>query len=416
MVGAVAAYILREVVSTVFFAATVAYVLAPVERWYSSHGLPRWWSALATTITGIGIAGLVLSPLVGVVYFRFNGLGGVDELQNLIPSGAIPDSVTVSLYGFTRTVRVAELVPTAVDYLQGLALSLASAAPVIALKATLFAMVVFALLLARWRLHNAVRAVVPEDYQDAVSRLTGRARDTLFAIYVLQAATALATFVVSVPFFFLLGYQFPFTLATIAGFLQFVPIVGPSVLVIALAGIDVAIGEVARAGLVVVAGLVLIGWLPDAIVRPRLARRTADMPGSLYFVGFTGGLFTIGVVGVVAGPLVVSVLGEAVRMLAEEMRAPHSPDVRPGQYGPAVTPDVDPDEAPIDATSATDGGRREVSPPLRGVGNDPTTVSGPSDGPDGESTAGDTGSSADTRTRPSHGDGAPPPDDPESRE
>lgn len=405
VVGAVAAYILREVIATVFVAGTVAYVLAPVERWYSSHGLPRWWSALATTITGLGIAGLVLSPLVGVVYFRFNGLGGVDELQSLVPSGAIPDSVTVSLYGFTRTVRLAELVPAAIDYLRSLALSLAGAAPVIALKATLFAMVVFALLLARWRLHNAVRAVVPEDYQDAVSRLTGRARDTLFAIYVLQAATALATFTISVPFFLLLGYQFPFTLATIAGFLQFIPIVGPSVLVLGLAGIDVAVGEVTRATVVVGAGLVLVGWLPDAIVRPRLARRTADMPGSLYFVGFTGGLFTIGVVGVIAGPLVVSVLGEAVRMLAEEMRAPHGTTVRPGQYGPAVTPDVDPDEAPLDTTSATDGGRRGVSPPLRGVGDDP-----------GETASEGTESPPDTPPGPPHADGAPQADDPESRE
>jgi len=377
VVGVVAAYILREVLETVFLAATVAYVLAPVERWYSGHGFPRWWSALATTITGVAIGGLVVSPLVAVVYLRSRTL---DNLRNLIPSDAIPEEISVELVGFTLTARPAELVPAAVDYLQGLALSVAGAAPVVALKATLFAMVVFALLLARWRLHNAVRAVVPGDYQETVSRLANRARDTLFAIYVLQAATAMATFVISVPFFLLLGYQFPFTLATVAGFLQFVPIVGPSVLVFALAGVDLVAGELTRAIVVTAVGLVTIGWLPDAIVRPRLARRTADMPGSLYFVGFTGGLFTIGVVGVVAGPLVVSVLGEAVRMLAEEMRVPDGTDTRaqPGRYGPAVTPELDPDEGPLKPTSAAGDHDTAVSP-----GDDSDALDG-DDGTDGD--------------------------------
>ncbi len=399
VVGAVAAFILQEVLGTVFFAATVAYVLAPVERWYSARGLPRWWSALATTITGVGVAGLIASPLVALVYFRF------DAIRNLIPTGTIPESVSLDLYGFTWTVRPAELVPAAVNYLQNLAVSVAGAAPVVALKATLFAMVVFALLLARERLHDAVRAVVPGEYQTAVSRLTRRARDTLFAIYVLQAATALATFVISVPFFLLLGYQFPFTLATIAGFLQFVPIVGPSVLVLGVAGIDLATDQIVRAAVVAGGGLVLIGWLPDAIVRPRLARRTADMPGSLYFVGFTGGLFTIGVVGVVAGPLVVSVLSEAVRMLAEEMNGNRQSTV--ADFGPA---EADADDPPDRGASAADGGRSGVTPPIRGVTDG--VHPGAGDGTTGEADSDDADPPADTDGGAARSEET----DPESRE
>jgi predicted PurR-regulated permease PerM len=45
-----------------------------------------------------------------------------------------------------------------------------------------------------------------------------RTRETLFAIYVLQAATAAATFLVAYPFFRLVGYEFDLTLGLIAGF------------------------------------------------------------------------------------------------------------------------------------------------------------------------------------------------------
>lgn len=371
-IGLVTAVILRQVLETVFFAATVAYVLAPVEVWYSRRGVPNWWSALLTTVTGMGIAGLVLSPLVVLFYFRFSAL------RDLIASVPVPDSLTLSAVGFTRTVRPAEFLPAVSDYLQGVALSLAGAAPVVAIKATVFGMVVFALLLARSRLHAATWAVVPPEYHDALDRLTDRATETLFAIYVLQGATALATFAVSVPLFFLLGYQYPFTLATVAGFLQFLPIVGPSVLVVAVGGIDVALDNLTRAALVLGLGFVFVAWLPDPLVRPRLARRAADMPGSLYFVGFTGGLFTLGVVGIVAGPLVVALLSESVRMLAEEMRTPRAVSRQSTMtgFGPPVdaTAEDDPDVQRAAGAGASDGDPPDTAAPTGDRGEDAADV------------------------------------------
>ncbi len=368
--GLLTAVILREVLATVFFAATVAYVLAPVEEWYTRRGVPVWWASLAATVTGLGVVALVLSPIFVLLYLRFQALRG------LLSELPVPEMVTLSLFGFERTVQVAELLPALTDYVQGVALSVASAAPVVAIKGTLFAIVVFALLLARDSLHAAVWAVVPGAYHDAVARLTARARGTLFAIYVLQAATALATFVVAVPLFLALGYRYPLTLATLAGFLQFLPIVGPSVLVVAVALVDVAADNLLRAGLVSVLGLVLVAWLPDPVVRPRLARRTTDLPGSLYFVGFTGGLFTLGVVGVVAGPLVVAVLSESVRLLAEEMEDGDAPT---GTESDADDSDGETATDPHDDVGPDDTAETPTDSPADDAGDDLTAETGGTD-------------------------------------
>jgi predicted PurR-regulated permease PerM len=89
-----------------------------------------------------------------------------------------------------------------------------------------------------------------------------------------------------------------------------------------------------RAVLVTVLGLVFVGLAPDAVIRPRLASRTAHLPTSLYFIGFTGGILTLGAVGFIAGPLAVALLVEAVGLLSGSTRGrqsrfagPH--DVRP---------------------------------------------------------------------------------------
>ncbi len=47
--------------------------------------------------------------------------------------------------------------------------------------------------------------------------------------------------------------------------------------------------------------------------RPKLARYTTGLPASLYFVGFTGGVLTLGVIGFIAGPVVIALLVERRR-------------------------------------------------------------------------------------------------------
>jgi predicted PurR-regulated permease PerM len=208
------------------------------------------------------------------------------------------------------------------DSLQGavtdIALGIAAAAPVIALQLFLFVILLYAMMLRPGAAGQTLLGVVPPEYHDVVRALDRRVRETLFGIYVLQAATAVGTFAVAFVLFFLLDYGAPFTLATFAAVLQFVPVVGPSVLVAALAAVDFLAGNVTRAVLVAVLGTVFVGFAPDAVIRPRLANWAAHLPTSLYFIGFTGGLLTVGPIGFIAGPLAVAVLVEVVSLLADE--------------------------------------------------------------------------------------------------
>lgn len=59
-------------------------------------------------------------------------------------------------------------------------------------------------------------AVVPFAYRDVAEALHDRTHPTLSAVYVLQVAAALATFLLALPFFAAFGYPFPVTLATVA--------------------------------------------------------------------------------------------------------------------------------------------------------------------------------------------------------
>jgi predicted PurR-regulated permease PerM len=311
LLALVAAALLADVLGTVFFAITVAYLLTPLRDALTRRGFTAWRASFVATAAAIVATVVLALPVVVVV------AGRLDAVADVL--AGLPPTVTVDLYGFTTTVTLAEARSAAVAFGRRLARAFAVAVPVLALKLTVFVLVVFALLSQTAEASRAAIAVVPPAYRDVARALHGRTRATLFAIYVLQAATAAGTFVLGLVVFFLLGYPTFLTLAVLAAVLQFLPVVGPSVLLAVLAVTHLLAGDPTRAATVLLVGGVLVAWLPDVLIRPRLARETADLPGSLYFVGFVGGLLTLGAVGVIAGPLAVALVVEAGELLSAEL-------------------------------------------------------------------------------------------------
>lgn len=312
VVGALSVLLLRRVLATVFLAITVAYVLYPVRRWLARRGFGRRTAASLSTAVAFLAVVLLLLPLAIGLYNRRTLL--VEFFQ------ALPDRIQVVAFGVHYAIDVA----TVLDRLQSIAgnaaVDAARAAPVIGFKLFLFTLLVYGLLLRPDDVHRAVYGNVPAAYHDVVRALHGRVRDTLYGIYVLQGATAVGTFLVALAVYFLLGYSGPVVLAALSGLLQFIPVVGPSVVIVGLAATDLLAANAPRAVLVLVFGLVFVGFLPDALIRPKLASFAAGIPASLYFIGFTGGVLSLGLVGFIAGPLVVALLVETVQLLATERR------------------------------------------------------------------------------------------------
>jgi predicted PurR-regulated permease PerM len=310
LVAIAAAAVLRSVFATVFFAVTVAYVLYPVRQFLARRGLGRRVAAGVSTTLAFAAVLVLAVPLGAALYLRRETLFDL-FLQ-------LPDTVTLAVGGFSYSLELGTALTALEDAAGSLAASLALQLPALALKVFLFALVVYALLIRPGRVGEALLRPVPEGYHDVVLAFHARTRSILYGIYVLQAAVAAATFAVALLVFFLLGYDSWFTLAVLSGILQFIPVLGPSILVVAIGVTEVLLGNVDQAALVVVIGLTVVGFLPDALIRPRLAGIATDMPASLYFIGFTGGTLSVGLVGIVAGPVVVAWLSEAVSLLSAE--------------------------------------------------------------------------------------------------
>ncbi|MFB6177615.1 MAG: AI-2E family transporter [Halobaculum sp.] len=349
-IAAITAAVLSEIIATVAFAVTLAYVLLPVRGFAVRRGAsPRVAAGLATTLASVA-AVVFFAPIGYVLYQRRSAF--VEFVQSL------PEEIPITLGVQTYVVEVAPLLDTAQSVVTDAALQFASAAPVIVLKAVVLVLLLFGLLYRPGAVRLAAMRVLPRTYHDVHLSLNRRTAETLQAIYVLQAATAVGTFLLGTATFAALGYESPVVLGVIAGILQFIPVLGPSVLIVVLAGVDVLAGNTASAVTVVVVGLFVVGFLPDAVIRTQLAEYTTELPVSLYFIGFDGGVLTLGAIGFVLGPLVVALLVEVVLLLSDGRSGEQrrlDDDQRSEVRPPPATDSADSAER-SERSDATDGG------------------------------------------------------------
>jgi predicted PurR-regulated permease PerM len=308
-VGLLAAAILWEVVEVVFFAITVAYVLHPLRQRLVNRGISRRIASGLVTTFAFVVVVVLLSPIAWTLFRRRNTI--FEVLRDL------PPEIPIKAFGFMTTLDTAELVSTATTIIRGIASSLAFSSVFLLLELGMFTILLYGLLLRPNAVGRAAFEITPPQYHDVLRALNDRVSGTLYALYVIQAATAVITFPIALVVFYLLGYSDALLLSVLSAILQFVPIVGPGMLAVGVAGYDIVIGMPDRAVGVIILGPLLIGLLPDLLVRPRLASSQAQLPASLYFVGFTGGVLTVGVIGIIAGPLVVALLVEVTDLLSE---------------------------------------------------------------------------------------------------
>lgn len=313
LVSLVSLYVLWQIVWTVFFALTFVYVLYPWRSELVDRGLrPRLAASVLTAVAFVGVVGLFI-PVLLVVYQRRGPI--LDFFRDA------PEVIELSIAGFSYPLELAALVPVVRDTLSTAAVQVAQAAPILAMKVFLFVFLVYALLYKPGGVRSLLFRTVPGEVQEELLAYHVRVRETLYGLYFVQAATGVLTFLIALPVFAMLGYGAFFSIAVLSGVLQFVPILGPSVVVVAVAGVEAAGADLPQAILVLVLGLTLVGFLPDAILRPRLAKHSAGMPASLYFVGFLGGVFTVGPIGIIAGPLALSLLVQTVELFADGVDA-----------------------------------------------------------------------------------------------
>ncbi len=106
--------------------------------------------------------------------------------------------------------------------------------------------------------------------------------------------------------FLIFGLEYPFLAGAVAGLLSLLPIVGPYFLYGPVGAYLIFSGNM-TAGIGILAYGFVLGSILDYAARPLLLGRKANIHPLIIFIGVFGGLSMLGLIGVIIGPIILSI-------------------------------------------------------------------------------------------------------------
>jgi predicted PurR-regulated permease PerM len=133
---------------------------------------------------------------------------------------------------------------------------------------------------------------------------------TLFTVYF---STSMLSGVLAAIGFSILGVPYPFVLGVVVGIFTFVPMLGPAVVFIPLALYYLFLGDTIRFLIILVFGTVALMVIPENVIRPHLAMKSARIHPIVTLLAYTAPIFVVGIIGVIIGPTLYGFLLAAYR-------------------------------------------------------------------------------------------------------
>ncbi len=122
---------------------------------------------------------------------------------------------------------------------------------------------------------------------------------TLFTVYF---TTSMLSGILAALGFYLLGLPYPFVLGAIVAIFTLIPLIGPPFVFIPMAVYYLITGDYVMSMALLIFGTVVLMVIPENIIRPHLAHRSAKIHPILTVLAYTAPIFVVGIMGVIIGP------------------------------------------------------------------------------------------------------------------
>lgn len=401
------AWLFWPYVYVLLFAAVTVVVSWPIYTWLRDRLGGR--SMLASVLTSVGLALVVFLPLAWLAYlFGREVEAVVRQTTTWIRSGdaeawlderltdayAQPWVASLNDSGVLESVDLAGVVSSVQNTLLSVVQAAGSTLPGlvttavdVSIDAIIFVFAVVTLYIEGPRVGRVLKNLSPldDDYED---RLFGVFREFSLNLVVGSLATAALQGLVAGVGFWIAGLDKVVFLGILTAVLSFVPVIGtttvwlPVALVVGLSGswgvaLFIAAWSIAFTGTV------------DNVLRPLLMRGSTDIHALLVFLAVFGGMYWMGVAGILIGPVIVAFFLALYTIYVEDyLGVPPPPPPEPGSGWTAKllrrlegALGLRAGEAGPDGPSVADGQGDEGAPQARDPAGEASDV--PADAPGG---------------------------------
>lgn len=329
------ATVLRPVWKPIFLAVVLAAALWPVNEWFARKFGKR--HRLASALTTLFLVIVILGPVLSITIIAITeAINTFQLVRETLAEGGITGMIERLPDWLERPLTAAlGWLPSDMESLAAQAMSRGEAAMglfgsilagITSLAFDLVLMlIVFHTLLEHGK--ELVAWILRVSPLPETKELLGEARQT--SAFVLRSSflTALVQGTVATIGFYIASVPNPLFFGTIALFAAFIPAVGTAMVTLPLIALLVLSGYVWQPIFLAVWAVLAIG-LVDNMLNPLLIRNGVRLNGVVIFITLIGGMLVFGAIGLIIGPLSVTVFLAMVRfMYREYVERPNKPSI-----------------------------------------------------------------------------------------
>ncbi len=306
----------------VVLALSVAVVLIPFHEWLSKRISPAL-SAFLLTLMVVIVGFLAIVITFNVLYHNMDYLLSlISSILGSLRPEAIPD-LPIQFSFFSLDEMIDNVLLSVKDAL----FVYLSLIPTMAIQLLLFILALSLFIYSGPGLKSDFQKMVPEKSRKNLMVIWKRVYDTLYSIYIVHFSIAILTFFLAIPFFWILGFDNILFYSVLCALFALIPFLGPAIILLFLALYTLSIRDFKALLMIIFIGYPLLGVFTDIYLRPVMMGKQIEIHPVVIFIGFFGGMATMGLVGFIIGPLLLSLLIGGYQIAVQELGGVPAPGI-----------------------------------------------------------------------------------------
>lgn len=305
-------YITKAFVITILWSLLIAYLLHPLYAYFLRITKSKQVSALLT---------LSLVFVIFLICFLVVLDALTTEVQILRESQYAPqdtiNSFLIYISGFAERYVpdapqyaeeasrefedfVKDAVPKLISLASGVLTGIASKTVIYLAQFFVSVLLVYYLLIDGENTIDKATYLLPE--RDLILKFLDELKPIYHSLFNVYLITCMLTGFIAAVGFFLLGISYPIIWGIAVAVFALLPLVGANLIYTLMAIYYLAIQDYTMGVAILVFGIIFLTVIPENIIRPRLAMKSASIHPAITLLSFAAPLFVIGSVGIVIGP------------------------------------------------------------------------------------------------------------------
>lgn len=297
-------YLVYPLISGLIAGFVLSYAFLPVYNFLFAKTKRKSLSAWLTTL-------FVSAPiLLTLLYLTLKAIRELDTVTEML-SGRSFTSVLhllgIDLTQFPFYSFITENIPPIIDLSQIFSKTIDNL-PLTFMNLAVLFLSIYYFLSEREKIDEYICKIMPSLYRKDLLEILEPTRKIINGLIYGNIMTALVTGFLATIGFIALGVPYASLLGILVGIFALLPVNGPLIVFIVVGVYYLIIGELFRGAALLLYGVAFLGVIYQLYISPKFGKNQSQLHPFIVLLGFVGGLYVMGPIGLLYGPIILGLL------------------------------------------------------------------------------------------------------------